>query len=146
MLGKWLAGALLAVGACTAPQPALTVDAGAGAPPELAASLNARVGPDSASFTLHVSNSSATPVRLGFGTAQRYDFEVGTLTGEQLWKWSADRMFAQALDAVVLKPGESIEYTEVWPDARAGRYWVQGRLTSTDHPVELRTEFEVPSQ
>jgi hypothetical protein len=145
-LRSLLAGVVVVVVSvsCTRP-PSLPVDAGVGAPADLAASLGAKVHGDTVAFTLHVSNPAGSPVRIEFSSAQRYDFEVGTMVGERVWKWSSDRGFAAALGHVELGAGESVDYSEEWTGARSGEYTVLARLTSTNKPVELRTRFVVPS-
>lgn len=130
---------------CSSGAPSFPVDPGPGAPAGLAASLGARVHGDTVGFTLHISNSSNGPVHVEFATGQRYDFEVGTPAGEQLWKWSAARSFAAVLGTETLTPGESLEYREDWPGAPRGEFVVRSRLVSTNKPVDLRTRFVVPA-
>jgi hypothetical protein len=120
------------------------VDPGPGAAPGLAASLGARVHGDTVAFTLRVSNATNGPVRVEFASGQRYDFEVGTAAGTQLWKWSADRMFTQSVGSEQLEANGSMEYTEEWAGARKGEYVVRARLVSVNKPVDLRTRFVVP--
>jgi hypothetical protein len=93
-----------------------------------------------------VSNPTRGPVRIEFNSGQRYDFDVGTLAGERVWQWSADRSFIGALGSEELRAGESVEYSEAWTGARSGEYTVLARLTSSNKPVELRTRFVVPSR
>ena len=97
-------------------------------------------------FTLHISNPTNGPVRIEFPSGQRYDFDVGTLNGESVWHWSADRSFIASVGVVELQPGESVRYREGWYPAKAGEYYVRGRVTSSNKPVELRTQFEVPAR
>lgn len=137
--------AMMVVGCGRQVEPS-SVDPGAGAPGELAASMDARVRGDTVVFTLHLSNPTTMPVRLEFSSGQRYDFEVGTLTGESVWRWSADRSFMQALGTEELRAGETVEYREEWAPARPGSYYVVGHVVSTNKPVELRTSFEVPAR
>jgi hypothetical protein len=142
---SWAVLAVLVAVSCTHGGGPLPVDAGAGAPADLAASLGARVHGDTVTFTVHVSNPTSGPVRIEFTSGQRYDFEVGTMVGERVWQWSAQRSFIAALGFVDLQAGESLEYSEDWTGARAGEYTVLARVTSSNKPVELRTRFVVPS-
>ena len=57
----------------------------------LVGSLEVAVAGDSALLTLHATNPGPEAVRLEFASAQRYDFEVWTLSGERLWRWSEGR-------------------------------------------------------
>ena len=132
--------------ACGRGDRVVTVDPGEGAPQELAASLDAKVRGDTVVFTLHLSNPTTSPVVLTFPSGQRFDFVVGSLTGEVLWTWSASRSFIQSVGEVTLRPGETTDFEAAWESARAGEYSVTGIVTSSDKPVELRTLFEVPSR
>jgi hypothetical protein len=131
--------------ACTAAPPAVENDMGAGAPPELASALNVSVGGDSVRLELHVTNATEGALRLEFATSQRYDFAISDEEGAEVWRWSDDMMFAQALGAEALLAGESRRYGASWSGAgRAGEFTATGRLTSTNYPVELRTRFRLP--
>lgn len=113
----------------------------------LASSLNVRVEGDSVRFALLVMNPSGPTQVLEFPTAQRMDFAVETPEGEVVWQWSAGLGFAQMLGADTLSAGSSREYEAVWtPSGRSGRHIAVGRVTSTNLPIELRTEFEIPER
>jgi hypothetical protein len=135
---------ILAAG-CTRGAPSLPVDAGPGAPADLAASLGARVHGDTVTFTLHISNPASRPVRIEFPSGQRYDFEVVTAAGASEWKWSATRSFIASLGAADLPAEGSLDYSEDWIAPRSGEYVVRARLVSSNKPVDLRTPFVVPS-
>jgi hypothetical protein len=140
--GTWLAALLVA--ACAVPQPALP-DAERAVGEDLGATLNVRVEGDSVRFELHITNIAADAVVLEFPTAQRYDFEVRTGAGRVLWRWSDDYAHAQVIGQEVLAPGESGRYVAVHPLRElAGGEEAYGRLTSTSHPLELRTPVVLP--
>jgi hypothetical protein len=63
------------------------------------------------------------PAQLVFPSAQRYDFIV-TKEGREIWYWSRDRVFAMMMDQMVLKPGESLRYTETWDQRDNEGAWV----------------------
>jgi hypothetical protein len=120
---------------------------GAGAPPELGSTMTATVAGDSVRFELHITNVTPEPISLEFATSQRYDFEVADSGGARLWRWSDAMMFAQALDADVLAPGESRRYGTAWrPGAAVGVVVASGRLVARNYPIELRTMVELPSR
>jgi hypothetical protein len=113
----------------------------------LVVSMDIRMRGDTADFGLHIGNATVESIVLEFATAQRYDFAVLTLDGEELWRWSADQLFAQFLGEELLEPGETIEYRATWAARAApGRYVAEGRLVATNRPLELRMEFEIPAQ
>lgn len=111
---------------------------------ELVSSLEVEVGRDAVQLTLHVTNAGSEPVTLEYRTAQRYDFVVSTPEGTEVWRWSADRVFAQVLGTETLESGETVSHRASWtPLGRAGRYVAEGRLTASNVVVAQRTEFEV---
>lgn len=111
---------------------------------ELIPTLAVRVLTDSVELSLRVSNGGESAVTLEFATSQRYDFVVRSEAGEELWRWSADRMFAEMLGREELSAGGTVEYREVWePGGRTGRFLAEGRLVTLSEPVSLETEFEL---
>ncbi|MDW7673633.1 MAG: BsuPI-related putative proteinase inhibitor [Bacillota bacterium] len=66
-------------------------------------------------ITLVKTNISDRPVTLTYPTAQRFDFYVRRgRTGPIIWQWSADRVFAQVVEQVVIQPGQSQVFRAVW--------------------------------
>lgn len=61
-----------------------------------------------------VTNVSKEPRKLSFRSSQRYDFWIIDSTGVEVWRWSDGRMFAQMLEDVTLKPGETLDFAESW--------------------------------
>lgn len=111
--------------------------------PPLVPTLRVRVAGDTVTLELTVANGGREPVVLTYGTSQRYDFAVRDAAGAEVWRWSADRMFAQSVTEEAVPAGGTVEYREVWVAAGRGVYRVVASLTATDHPVELEAEFEV---
>lgn len=147
MRAKWLASvvAMMAVGC--AQQPASVGGAGAGSPPGLGSSMNVRVVEDTVVLEIHVTNTTSSPISLEFTSTQRYDFEIATPAGEGLWRWSADRSFAQVMEQETLQPGETRRYSETWVGAgREGDFIATGWVVSSNYPVELRTGFQLPAE
>jgi hypothetical protein len=54
---------------------------------------------------LEVCNQSSRDVAVPFSTEQRYDFEIRNLDGELIWRWGADRVFAQVTGSETFTPG-----------------------------------------
>jgi hypothetical protein len=139
--GSMVAATVLAVACASPPQ---TVPQSHGVSVELGATLNVRVEGDSVRFELHVTNVTSDAIVLEFPTAQRYDFEVRTETGRVLWRWSDEMAHAQVVGHEVLAAGASERYVAVHGAAElAGGREAYGRLTSTSHPVELRTPVQL---
>ena len=83
-------------------------------------------------MTLSVTNCGDDPVRRFYRDSQRYDFIVQETedeeVGDEVWRWSADRVFAQVLGEETFGPGETVTYTEVWnQDSSHGQQVVPGR-------------------
>jgi hypothetical protein len=118
----------------------------AGGAEPLVTTLQVETTADSLRFSLAVTNAGAAPLTLRFPTAQRYDFAV--LDGaRELWRWSADRGFGQALGTETLAPGQTRTWTEAWRPAAALRgrpLTAVGVLTSSSHRVERRSPVRVP--
>lgn len=146
----WWTGALVGLVACGAPPPDRSDDPPADtarptpADP-LASTLSVRVSEDSVAFELAVTNAMIEPVVVEFGSSQRYDFAVEGADGSVEWRWSADRTFAQVVGADTLAPGATRTYGAAWAHAgRTGVYEAVAWLVSATHPVELRTDIELP--
>lgn len=132
-------GAVFVIFGC-GPGPESTPEAGG----ELASTLEVQVERDAVRLELRVTNPTAAPVILEYPTSQRYDFAVLRPDGGEVWRWSAERMFAQVLGTETLGPGETVEYGAGWDAAGAvGRYVAVAELTASNVRVERRKEFEV---
>ena len=108
----------------------------------LEATLNARDGADAegVELSLSVENAGDDPVTLSFSDARRTEF-VASQDGEEVWRWSRGRMFAQAVGEVTLSPGEVRAFEATWPDPDPGAYRVAAELAATG--VELSAETTV---
>lgn len=112
----------------------------------LASSLQVEALGDSARLVLQVTNTSGEPLTLTFSSGQTHDFHIRD-GAREVWRWSADRMFTQAIQEQTLAAGETRTYAETWRPGAALRgrtLTAVGRLTSLDHPVERTAEFRVP--
>ncbi|HEX2187635.1 MAG TPA: BsuPI-related putative proteinase inhibitor [Longimicrobiaceae bacterium] len=136
-----LALALAAGVACAA---AGTSAGGAAAGP-LVSSLQVETAGDSVRFVLQVTNASAAPARLEFPSGQSFDFVVER-DGAELWRWSADRMFTQAVRSETLASGETRTYEAAWrpPAGVGGELVARGILTAGDARAEQQARFRLP--
>lgn len=100
--------------------------------------------PLAATLTLKVSNHTDEAVEFNFTSAQRYDFSIADEQGDELWRWSAERMFAQVMGTEVQEPGEERVYAEVCElTLGPGGYTATGELTATDRPMYASLTFSV---
>ena len=96
-------------------------------------------------LAFHVTITSAKSMELRFSSGQTHDFIVMDAAGREIWRWSGDRMFTQALQTRNLGAGQTMTFREHWePPGPSGSYTVVAQLTSSNHPVETRTEITVP--
>lgn len=66
-------------------------------------------------LTLSVENTDSETHELSFNSSQRFDFWLEDSSGREVWRWSDGRVFAQMLETIDIKLGESISYAEDWP-------------------------------
>jgi hypothetical protein len=83
-----------------------------------------------------------------YRNAQRYDFTVSDEQGEELWRWSHDRAFAQVIGEKTFEPGETVTYTEVWDQTTSGggqlppgRYEVLGIDVGCEEARQAECDF-----
>jgi hypothetical protein len=113
---------------------------------DVVTSLEVKVVPDSVQLILHATNPTPGPLTLDFNTAQRYDFAILDTGGREVWRWSAERMFAQATGSERLEPGATVEYRGVWATPKPGRYVARGSVVATGRQLEGQIEFEVGAE
>jgi hypothetical protein len=110
----------------------------------LATSLNVSVR-DGVTLALHVTNVTGKQLELAFASGQTHDFVVLDSAGRELWRWSSDRMFTQALQSKLLDPRETVSFEERWdPRGLRGTFTALGILKSTNFPLEERVAFTLP--
>lgn len=128
-------------GAC-APNGAMP-EANAGTP--LVSTLQVQTRPDSVHFVLQVTNTGEAPVELTFPSGQSFDFVVLD-DGREVWRWSADRMFTQAIRTEALAPGETRAYEAAWdpPAGLSGDFVARAHLTAQEHRAEQQAHFRLP--
>lgn len=96
-------------------------------------------------LTFHVTNNTDKHLELTFPSGQTHDFVVLDSAGRAVWRWSADRMFTQALQNQLLESGETTTFDGRWePGAARGRFTAIAMLKSDNHPIESRVEFSLP--
>lgn len=66
------------------------------------------------SMTLAITNCEDGSLRRVYASGQQYDFVVSDDQQRELWRWSHDKAFTQAIQEATFGPGETVTYTEVW--------------------------------
>lgn len=93
-------------------------------------------------LTLSLQNSSGRKVELVFPSGQKYDFWV-TRDGRQVWRWSADRFFTQAVVRQTLEGQTGTQFSETWQTEGAGTYEAHARATAQRFERPLTGEVVV---
>jgi hypothetical protein len=135
--------ATLALG-CTTPEPQPPA-VGADAADPLLMSLQVRPTATQVNFLIQVTNTTTGPIDLNFSSGQSFDVMVRQGTRD-VWTWSADKSFLQALRMEQLAPGQSQQYEAMWqpaPNLR-GEFEATGRFVATNHRLEQTTRFTLP--
>ncbi|MDZ4816620.1 MAG: BsuPI-related putative proteinase inhibitor [Verrucomicrobiota bacterium] len=64
---------------------------------------------------LTVFNKSKYVRTFNFNNAQKYDFLILDKNGKELYRWSSEQAFSEALVSTIVNPKEKIQYTEKLP-------------------------------
>ena len=88
-------------------------------------------------MTLKVFNYTKEDVTFYFNTAQRYDFIIEDEEGNEIWRWSKDKMFAMVLGEETLGSAnlEIIYTAEYKGKLIPGYYKIIGIFISQDRPM-----------
>ena len=65
-------------------------------------------------FYLTSNNTTNEPITLTFSDSQQYEFYITSASGGEVWRWSADKVFAQINSQLILPAQGTIEASEDW--------------------------------
>ena len=99
---------------------------------------------DAVMFVFTVTNTGDERVELQFSDACTADFALED-DGDEIWRFSEGRMFAQVLSSETLAPGESTVYEAEWSDPAPGEYTATAELQAQNESCDARTEVSVRS-
>ena len=90
-------------------------------------------------------NQTGTPVRLEFTNAQRFDVSIGDAHGNEVWRWSAGRMFATVMGHETMGLDDPrLAYEAVFRGSLApGTYQVRAWLTDASRRFSSTLGIEV---
>ena len=143
---KILTGALALVVSCTSSDEGRS-PAGSAGETSLVPSFMVRVIRDTVHLEIRLANGGGGRAVLEFPTSQRYDFAVLTEAGDTLWVWSREKVFAQAVGTETIEAGQELRWGATWgAGGRSGVLRAGGRVVSSNQPIDLETEFEVPGR
>ena len=96
-------------------------------------------------MTVKIFNYTEEDVVFYFNSAQRYDFIIEDEEGNEVWRWSKDRMFAMMLGEEILGPhnSEAIYTVEYKGKLSSGYYKITGIIVAQDRPMSGSIIIEV---
>jgi len=96
-------------------------------------------------MTLKIFNYTKEDIAFHFNTSQRYDFIIEDEEGNEVWRWSKDRMFAMVLGEETLGPTtpEIIYTLKYQGKLSSGYYKITGVFVARDRPMSGSIIIEV---
>ena len=96
-------------------------------------------------MTFKIFNYKEENIVFYFNTSQRYDFIIEDEEGNEIWRWSEGRMFAQMLgeETLGLTNSEIIYIAEYTDKLSPGYYKVTGFFVAQDRPMSGSIVVEV---
>lgn len=96
-------------------------------------------------LALRVQNAGDKATELSFPSGKTHDVAVLDASGREVWRWSAGKLFTQAVRTRTVEGGDTVQFDHEWTPANAhGRFTAVATLHSTNFPVERRAEFVLP--
>jgi hypothetical protein len=115
-----------------------------GAAPKLASAFRVSHDKKAFHFALDVTNPGKKHLEIAFPSGQEYDFSVLDTSGNEVYRWSAARMFTQSRQNRLLDGGDTLHIVEEGAaQLPLGSYVAVATLRSTNFPVEARVSFEL---
>jgi hypothetical protein len=93
-------------------------------------------------FALRVVNIAGKTAELTFPSSKQYDFWV-TRGNDEIWRWSDDRLFTQAVEKETIDPQSLLTLSEPWVAGPAGEYVVHGELHAEGYARGLTGKLRV---
>jgi len=119
----WVIGLALILVACGLGNPQT------GSDESIMFSVDARENSEYVEFVLTIQNQSDQQVELVFPSSQKYEIVVSNSEGEEVYRYSNGRMFAQAVQQETLAPSNYMVFTERWNYMYDGERVPKGQYT-----------------
>ncbi len=96
-------------------------------------------------MALKIFNSTEEDIVFRFNISKRYDFIIEDGKGNEIWRWSEGRIFAQMLGEEILGPSNSeVIYSAEYKDRlSSGYYKITGIFIAQDRPMSGSIIIEV---
>ncbi len=100
--------------------------------------------PGALELAIEIENCASHPIALSFGSGQSFDF-CAKAPGESapFWRWASGRRFPPLLRALRLDSGCALRFEAQWPDAHAGLWTIEGKITANGGFCAAGVEVEV---
>lgn len=92
--------------------------------------------------TFEYSVTATETVELQFRSGKIADVVVSDQADNQVWQWSGNRMFTQALQTRTVSPGSPLEQTFTWDEPEPGAYVAVAALEA-EQSAQATRSFEV---
>jgi len=113
----------------------------------LQTTLDVNVTADSAEFKINLKNTGAQDKILSFTSGQMFEINVTDGKGKEVYRYSIDKSFIQALQDVELKAGEDITWQEAWDYNQTGERIPSGEYKATVEIIAAKVnDQEVSSE
>lgn len=102
-----------------------------------------------AEFMITLTNKSKEMKKLEFPTSQKYEIIITDENEQEVYRYSAGKMFTQAIEYALIKPEESMQWEEIWEfkqgDIKPGKYNVNILIKAhnTDELIKTKT-LQIP--
>lgn len=103
-------------------------------------------------FVLRLTNNGGRAETLTFSSGQQYDFWVTAADADaadvddgarEVWRWSTDRVFTQAIVEKTIDPQGSLTLTESWTPEEGGSFIAHGALRAERYERDLTGRLSV---
>ncbi len=92
-------------------------------------------------MSLTLQNNSDKPITINHTSGQKYDFKLFDDKGNNLYTWSADKMFILATGTTELQPGESVVYSDTLDSEAFGA--ISSAVSMTAFIVGTSNDFTI---
>jgi len=126
-------------------------------PAALSLEVEALPRTDDMEMHLKLTNISDHLNKLRFSSSQKYEIVIKSFDGKEVYRYSLNKTFTQAVQEMTLNPLESIEWKETWDyknngqRVEAGDYQVEAEvlqmaLTNPKEPITAKAALSVPEE
>lgn len=93
-------------------------------------------------MSLTIQNNTSGPVTISHTSGMKYDFKLFDAAGNNLYTWSADKVFLAALGTTVIEPGRSVVFSDTL-DAEAYKAISDKAVSMTAYIVGASEDFPI---